>query len=48
MRSETSTLGVQENIYDNSEINLEQKKEEVWLNEKNFYLFKKVSYIEEY
>jgi hypothetical protein len=29
MRSETSTLGVQENIYDNSEINLEQKKEEV-------------------
>lgn len=46
MRSETSTLGVQENIYDNSEINLEQKKEEVWLDEKNFYLFKKVSYIE--
>lgn len=27
-------------------INLEQKKEEVWLDEKNFYLFKKVSYIE--
>jgi type IV pilus assembly protein PilC len=46
MRSETSPLGGQENIYDNGEINLEQKKDETTLTEKKFYLFKKVSYIE--
>lgn len=46
MHSETSTLGVQEDIYDNQEINLEQKKDESSLVEKKFYLFKKVSYIE--
>lgn len=46
MRSETSPLGGQENIYDNGEINIEQKKDETTLTEKKFYLFKKVSYIE--
>ncbi len=46
MRSETSPLGGQENIYDNGEINIEQKKDETTLTEKKFYLFKKVSHIE--
>lgn len=37
---------MKENIYDNWEINLEQRQEENTLTEKKFYLFKKVSYIE--
>lgn len=46
MSSETSTLGGQENIYDNEDMNLEQKNDEIDIIEKKFYLFKKVSHIE--